>query len=246
MRFHRSFAWVLVAAGLVACNAITGVDDYQFGGGGPTSTGTAGGEPACDPLTQKECNESCVELVDPTHGCDGASCEPCPTESMCCAERVGCTDVGSDPTRCGSCTNACAASEWCDAAMCTCRPGLTGSAGSCIDPNADPAACGGGNPCVAGAPLCEQGGCVASCSAALTECAGGCVDTTTHPLHCGACDKVCEVDEICVAGGCVQYVGAGGCATCPCAACSGDFDMCCVYPGTAAPICLSHDAPGCP
>jgi hypothetical protein len=262
MRFVHATRLALACAGLAACNTITGIDDFQFGtttgsgaggAGGSTTVSTtttgggAGGEPICDLNTEYECNETCVSLTDPAFGC-GVACKACDVDGMCCPGQIGCTDVGADPLRCGSCSNECGAAEWCENAMCACRPGLTGSAGACTDPKADPSACGGGAACGAPTPFCEGGACVAACANGLTECSGGCVDTNTHPQHCGACGGACAVDELCVGGQCFGYRGTGVCTACPCveAPCTGDFDKCCAFPGSQKPVCVNHDAPGCP
>lgn len=260
--FRAVFPCVL---GLAGCNAITGVDDYHFGtgsgGAGPGTSvggsggshgttnagGAGGGETACE-ATQKECSEMCVSKNDPAFGCGIADCTACDANSLCCANSqiLTCTDVSVDPKRCGSCSNECSQAEWCESSMCKCRPGLTGSQGNCVDPLANPGSCGGGAACMGATPACEDGTCVAACSSGRTNCSDGCFDTDASPLHCGSCAKKCSTDELCVGGECLGYQVAVGCSACPCTACSGDFDKCCGYPGTAVAICVNHDAPGCP
>lgn len=245
------------------CNLVTGVDEFQFGGanvgaagaggatggagpvgaaGGSLNTGGQGGELNCDGATQKPCEGACVSLVDPAHGCDDASCAACAEGSSCCPD---CTNTASDPKRCGSCNGECDADEWCVASQCECRPGLVMSGQSCVDPLSNAAACGGGGPCDGGTPLCQQGSCVAACSGPFTQCGTACVDQSSDPLHCGGCQP-CDLDKVCIDGSCEEYAPAQGCAACPCAACTGSFDMCCNFPGSTTPVCVTKDAGSCP
>jgi hypothetical protein len=237
---------VFVVGALAGCNALTGVDDYQFGSGGAatttTSTGGAGGTGGASGGGGSGAGGS------GTGGSGtGGACGGCDANELCCGVSTPtCRDVSIDPNRCGSCTNQCASTEWCEGAMCKCRPGLVGSAGNCVDPLADPAACGGGAACDGATPLCQNGACVSACAGNLTECSGGCFDISKSALHCGSCTQKCNNDEVCIGGNCFEYAPAFGCAACPCAACAGDFDKCCNYPGTTTATCVNHDAPGCP
>ncbi len=253
---------------VVGCNLVTGVDDFQFGGaanvgaagaggaaaGGP-AVGGAGGAPAnggaggaggedvrCDGVTQKECNRTCVSMAEPAFGCDNASCTACADGSSCCPD---CTNTSSDPKRCGSCHGECDADEWCLASQCECRPGLVPSGQACVDPLSNAADCGGDGPCGGATPLCQQGSCVAACSGAFTQCGMGCVDQSSDPLHCGGCQS-CDLDKVCIEGDCQEYKPAQGCSACPCAACTGGFDMCCNFPGSTTPVCVTKDAGSCP
>ncbi|MBL8743205.1 MAG: hypothetical protein JNK04_18975 [Myxococcales bacterium] len=262
---RRLFLGLLFMA--VGCNLVTGVDDFQFGGaantgaagagaggagspggsaaggaGGSPATGGAGGEPSCDVATQKECDEACVALTDPTHGCDNASCAACDEGSSCCPD---CTNTSSDPTRCGSCNGECDSDEWCVASQCECRPGLEKVGASCVDPLSNPAACGGGSPCSGPTPFCQAGACVAACTGVFTACGSSCVDKSSDPLHCGGCQP-CELDKVCVDGECMEYKPAPNCDACPCSACSGGFSMCCNFPGSTTPVCVTKDAGSCP
>lgn len=259
----------LFTLGTVAlgCNLVTGIDDFQFGGaanvgasgtGGATAGGLpvggagaaastgggggGGGEEACDVATQKECDRTCVPMNDPAFGCDNASCAACADGSSCCPD---CTNTSSDPKRCGSCNGECDGDEWCVASQCECRPGLVMSGPACVDPQSNADACGGGAECDGATPLCQEGDCVAACTGVFTQCGTGCVDQSSDPLHCGGC-QACELDKVCVDGNCQEYKPAPGCSACPCAACSGSFDMCCNFPGSTTPVCVSKDAGSCP
>lgn len=245
----RALAYVLCLAG---CNAITGVDDYQFGTGagagattgtastvsGTTGTMSTSGAGGCGPNT-KVCGDVCAALDDPAFGCNLATCDPCAAGDACCP---GCFNVVNNPTACGSCTNTCHDTEWCTGTSCTCRPGLVPSGSGCVDPLSNPNDCGGNGPCGGGMPLCQNGVCVSACGGGTQECDGGCVDTSSDPLHCGGCDP-CDSDRVCSGGDCVGFQFGDGCTSCPCAACTGDYDLCCMAGST--PICLK-DASSCP
>jgi len=242
---------LLLSASLITatgCNAITGVDDYQFtsgsGSGGAavstsgtadTSTSTGG----CG-LDAKLCGDTCVALDDPLYGCDLAACDPCGPMEACCP---GCTNVFNDPARCGACNVQCADDEWCLGLSCACRPGFVPSGTTCVDPLSNPNDCGGNGPCGGATPLCESGACVASCAPPNQPCEGSCVDTSTSALHCGGCNRSCDAGKLCAGNDCVAFQIAEGCASCPCPSCSGDFQLCCSLAGTA--VCVK-DASACP
>jgi len=87
----------------------------------------------------------------------------------------------------------------------------------------------------------SDSGC-AGAQTGCTECDEACVDMDADPLHCGECGKRCEVDKVCAGGECRDFEVALGCTACPCAACAGDEDLCCSYPGTTMPICVEANA----
>jgi hypothetical protein len=142
-----------------------------------------------------------------------------------------------------------------------CRPGLIdcqdGPGNLCIDPQASNFACGG---CGAGsgcATLCRDGECVTSggcggdrpdfCGVSEGELVFGiCVDLDTDPENCGECGNDCDFDEVCVQGDCENFQVSRGCDECPCSTCTGQFDICCTYPGGTGIICLDEEANGCP
>ena len=148
--------------------------------------------------------------------------------------------AGGAPPPCSLCTGE----QWCPEDTCECRPGLVADGAACIDPLTDPDDCGGAT-CGGPTPVCEGGTCVAACTGANTDCQDACVDLSNDALNCGRCGHTCNFDEVCAAGDCREMLVAGGCAACPCGDCNGDFDLCCVYPKTAQPICLK-ESPGCP
>jgi hypothetical protein len=103
----------------------------------------------------------------------------------------------------------------------------------------DPINCGAClTPC---GDMCQGGQCVQDCGPGMQDCTDYCTDTETDPLNCGDCGEVCARDEICVEGGCRRFRPTGDCNQCPCQACTGDFALCCTYPGGVDPICVDHD-----
>ncbi len=233
----------------LGCNALTGVDEYQFGPGGGgaggvvTATTSATVVPEPCPAQRKRCGDECVSVNDPAYGCDGTACLPCAEGHACCG---GCTDTALDPKRCGGCNAECSDDEWCTMGACACRPGLVMSGPVCVDPLTNPGNCGGVGPCTGATPACQGGVCVATCSGATTDCDGACVDLDVDPLHCGTCEKRCNKDQICAQGECRGYVALGSCSQCPCPECDEEHPFCCTYPGTTTLICVKKDAAACP
>ncbi len=83
---------------------------------------------------------------------------PCGLGQILCSG--ACIDGLSDPSNCGACANACAASELCAGGTCsiTCDPPTTLCAGRCLDLRRDPDNCGGcGVVCASG--ICVDGDC---------------------------------------------------------------------------------------
>lgn len=216
----------------------------------------AGGCSATCPTALLLCTGKCVNAATDPSNCGGCGnvCESgvctnghcaCDAGQMDCG--AGCVDITANPNRCGECTNRCDATQFCTASTCECRPGLVaGNNRTCTDPNSNPAACGGGAPCGQPTPLCQNGGCVATCTNPDTQCGQSCVDLQNDPLHCGGCDRVCENNQVCVQGECRGYRAAVGCTTCPCTECQNNGgSRCCRYPGDPSFIvCVSADA--CP
>ncbi len=181
-----------------------------------------------DPLHCGGCDRPCASAPNAIATCTGGSC------GLTCAEGYDDCDgdmdngcevfLASDPTRCGSCENACTtppnASATC--AMGSCGFACQGSYGDCNAPSADGcetdlgtsvSSCGVcGNACGlrpgATAVECAAGACrVVSCEADLADCDGtfanGCeVDTTVNRNHCGACGNACAPGRRCCGGMC--------------------------------------------
>ena len=189
-----------------------------------------------DPRRCGSCDNDC----GPDGTCDGGQCICGGTTTDCGSY---CADTRADPKNCGGCNRKCDGDQMCQGSECVCRPGLVIYGSECIDPASDPRACGpGAVACADPTRACQGGACVASCTGGLTECDEACVDMDADPLHCGECGKRCEVDKVCAGGECRDFEVALGCTACPCAACAGDEDLCCSYPGTTMPICVEANA----
>jgi hypothetical protein len=246
----------LFALGIASCNAISGVDDYQFpqGSGGAASAsssseasgssgsgGTGGSIPGCG-FDEKSCDGTCRADDDLAFGCADPLCNPCNVlgnMAACCGG--SCVDLTLDANNCGECYNDCYSDEYCQDGSCVCRPGLTPGSEGCVDLASDHENCGAvGTVCVSPSPKCQGGTCVAQCSGVFTDCSDHCVDTSSDPLFCGSCfDSACEEDEVCVSGDCHLWIPGSsvGCSSCPCPDCPEDY-QCSMYPGTSMVICV--------
>jgi hypothetical protein len=108
------------------------------GAGGAPSTGGQGG---CGDSFQKDCDGTCVLVIDPAYGCGATTCAPCQAGPQASAECLGQTcvlkecedgfadcdgdldtgceiDVTTDPKSCGWCGHDCLGAT-CDDALCT-------------------------------------------------------------------------------------------------------------------------------
>jgi hypothetical protein len=171
-----------------------------------------------DPLNCGNCGNACVvpeggapasdgggdngqRVAQPT--CTSMTCGySCPPGSMQCGD-AGCWDTTIAHDYCGSCSNACTATQVCTASMC-CAQGDVVCSGACTDLQTDTMNCGACNkPCTATGQTCMAGAC--ACPAAQpTVCSGACTDTQTDPNNCGTCGKVCPaLQPTCVAGQCL-------------------------------------------
>ena len=121
-----------------------------------------------------------------------------------------CTDLTADPSHCGSCATACAASQVCAAGACsdTCAAGQTACGGGCVDLSRDAFQCGHcGNRCAPGL-VCLDGVCACPGSHGAM-CGGACVNLDSDPNNCGGCGYSCMQPP----GGVGLLTGAdaGGC-----------------------------------
>jgi thiol-disulfide isomerase/thioredoxin len=139
----------------------------------------------------------------------------CPRDTICrrgrCACPPGrgfpdrcagdCTNVDSDPQRCGGCNRP------------PCPEGTECAGGNCITGNDTSCNCtsGGGDICCDGAcvsPLFDAqscGGCGVVCGSGQTCCLGRCVDTRSDARYCGGCvdgGEKCAPNQVCHAGRC--------------------------------------------
>ncbi len=99
-----------------------------------------------------------------TPACTSSKCSlACPQGMTQCADGV-CYDTQNFHDRCGSCTTACSASEWCAVGHC-CPGGQMFCNNKCSDVLADVNNCGAcGVACSGATPVCEGGKCVAVCT----------------------------------------------------------------------------------
>lgn len=155
-----------------ASGSSSGAGGTMNNGGGGT-----GGAPGCK-ANEKMCDGSCAP-TDTAHGCNAASCDPCPHahgDVQCVAgacEATGC-DTGFKDCN-GMAVDGCETNTASDADNC----------GSC------------GHGCPQGMQFCGGGQCSAiSCVAPLADCDGlasdQCeVDTSMDIANCGTCKHVC-------------------------------------------------------
>ncbi len=166
-------------------------------------------------FAQKPCDNGCVSVSDPAHGCGTSACDPCqvPNATAVC-----------DALECaiGSCTNG---FENCDG---------QGDNGCEVDPETDVANCGAcGNLCVVphATADCQAGKCaVGMCDPDFGDCSGGASDgcesnLQNDPEHCGSCDNQCGPSQGCQGGQCVLMCpdGKGDCNNNPADGCETDF-----------------------
>jgi hypothetical protein len=212
--------------------------------------GSVGGGEVCTGGTPECCSTGCVNPASSTSNCGacGNVCgagETCSAGACTCGGTSGtmgvgeactgagneccsstCTNVTTDPTHCGSCTNVCGASETCGGGRCQCG-GTTGAAGAQACPGASNECCGTtcanitssaancgmcGNDCaddvVNATETCMSSICgYSSCDMGWADCTGGAADgcetDITMPSNCGACGNVCGTNETCnMAGDC--------------------------------------------
>lgn len=243
---HTNPRILLVASCLVACNAISGVDEFQFGdatstAGGTTSVGGAAIGGASIGGNGTGGTSSMSSTADSSSSTGGAGCSGA-GEALCGDK---CTNITADSLHCGVCPNECDKDEWCVGSSCVCRNGLSKVGQACVDTQSNPANCNGAT-CSGATDRCENGACVAACTGGRTDCNGACVALDTNPLHCGLCNRSCDVDKVCQDGECKEYRPTIDCLACPCPSCGGNFPFCCELPGASVPFCLTEDASGCP
>ncbi len=164
---------------------------------------------------QKPCDDACVPLTDPAHGCGNGACDPCQI------------------------ANAAAVCQGVDCAIGSCLNGFLNcddakDNGCEVDPKTDVGNCGAcGNSCVVphATAGCEAGKCtVATCDEDFGDCSGGASDgcesnLQNDPEHCGSCDTKCGPSQGCQAGQCVLMCpdGKGDCNNNPADGCETDF-----------------------
>jgi hypothetical protein len=174
-------------------------DPLNCGNCGTVCIAPEGGAPASDGG-----GDNGQRVAQPT--CTSMTCGyACPQGSTECGD-AGCWDTTIAHDYCGSCNNACTATEVCSSSMC-CPTGDVVCAGACTNVQTDTKNCGScNNACTATGETCNAGMC--ACPASQTVCSGACTDTQTDAKNCGTCGKVCPaMQPTCVAGQCM------GCGT---------------------------------
>lgn len=146
--------------------------------------------------------------------------------STCTSGYADCNSTGDDgcetslqvPATCGSCNDACASGQLCDASgptpVCALDCGSQTLCGAtCANTQTDAQHCGGcGNACTGpnASHACDSGQCaIASCASGFLSCDGsastGCeTNVLTSSAHCGACGQSCS--GTCVGGACNPVV----------------------------------------
>lgn len=188
------------------------------------------GTRVCEGTSYKECGSTgswgalvpCVGDVNASPTCSGAGvCGwTCNTGFEDCTSGAGCETNLSNPATCGSCTNACEATNGiptCSGGTCgiTCNAGWAncGPGGGCETPLGTLTNClSCGDSCGTAGPnssmTCATSGCTLVCNLTWGDCDGvasnGCEhDVWSDPLNCGVCGKNCY-GGTCSAGVCSQ------------------------------------------
>jgi len=160
-----------------------------------------------DPQHCSSCERSCDAYPQGVPECRNGQCllSGCLAGFGNCnqAQVDGCEiDLGSEPSHCGSCPNACDASTFCYQGGCTdtCPEGMDVCGGQCIPIGDDPRNCGGcGRVCQfanASEPGCALGSCVlGTCDRGFGDCNADPLDGCEYRLgtlaHCRACGDAC-------------------------------------------------------
>ena len=143
-------------------------------------------------------------------GTDGeAGADACSAGTTSCG--AGCYDLTKDPSHCGTCAKACAASEVCSAGTCgtVCGGGTTLCGGLCVDLSKDAAHCGSCSKACATGETCVGSTCTLVCSGGTTKCGASCVNTANDSANCGGCGVACAGAMVCIASKCEVVCGGG-------------------------------------
>lgn len=218
MVWSGALALALASGG---CNAISGIDDFDFSAGGSAAQGGASSG------TQSIATSSASTgnglggngASGATGGTGGADCGPCDSPPNAeCWEAAGECAAGQCQYQAKAATtlcddgDACTFDETCDGEG-TCGGGVTCPA---LDACHLAGTCDGGTcfyPSAADGTSCGA-------TAALVCCGGQCVDISSNPDHCGGCGFDCAAGESCqsvaVSNTCeVAPQNTSGRCTCP-------------------------------
>lgn len=120
-----------------------------------------------------------------------------------------CTNVQTDPSNCGKCTNNCGAKKFCSAGACkdSCEPPTMLCNGLCIDFATDHDNCSKCGFACGSDQFCNKGVCQKQCQPGQTLCGGtDCSNLRSDPNHCGDCGTACDTSsgEACLDGLCCK------------------------------------------
>ena len=149
---------------------------------------------------------------------DAATTDAATTDATTCSQGTlacgaTCVDPQLNPKNCGSCGNACGATEVCASGQCrsTCLASQskcdTDAGAYCANLQSDNANCGTcGQACGVG-QVCASGKCGSTCDTGQSLCEpdGGapyCANLQSDNANCGTCGAPCNTGETCVGGKC--------------------------------------------
>ena len=186
----------------------------------PPVDGGGRADGACGP-DQKTCS-GCQSNSDPSFGCNTPGCASCATLlgnpaqvtsygcgpgcqiGQCAIDHANCdndaangceSNLKSDKSHCGGCTNPCPVNDFCVNGACSpncAPPPLAVCDASCVNTSDDPyncTQCGHacpGPPNGNGVPTCNSSVCDYTCNAPFTRCIDGCFQTANDQTHCGS------------------------------------------------------------
>lgn len=112
---------------------------------------------------------------------------------MCTTSAFGgaavCVNTLTDPSHCGTCTNACPGGWRCSGGKCVATAYVVVTT---VTKASSPAAIGH-----ILRPICKSG---------MTLCGGTCVDLKTDTGNCGSCNNSCAKGKYCVSGYCIDTI----------------------------------------
>ena len=196
--------WAVFGLGVVVSTVACVDGSVSAGPGAPESVSLGGSSGVSNALAAGASGKSNPSAA----GASGA------LVASCTAPQVSCGGVCVDLTsvaHCGTCEQACAAGQSCNAGACVCPGTQSACNGICVDTQTSVEHCGGcSKPCATGA-ACNAGVC--GCAQGQELCNGVCVDVKQSEANCGACGTMCMAGQTCENGACVTGAGADGCTS---------------------------------